>query len=60
VDTAGADDRLSFVHGRAFQVDAGIGLRVRVPGRSGVFRVDYARGLRDGARAWVIGWQENE
>jgi hypothetical protein len=59
-DAAAAGRRPAFAQGRAFQVDAGVGLRVRVPGRSGVFRVDYARGLRDGAHAWVIGWQAVE
>jgi hypothetical protein len=57
VDAARATDRPGFASGRAAQADAGIGLRVRVPGRSGVLHVDYARGLRDGERAWVVGWQ---
>jgi hypothetical protein len=56
-DAAAAGGRPPFARGHAFQVDAGAGLRVRVPGRSGLFRVDYARGLRDGAHAWIIGWQ---
>jgi hypothetical protein len=32
-------------------VDVGIGLRVAAPGRAGLLRVDWARGLRDGATA---------
>lgn len=32
-------------------VDAGVGARLAVPGISGVFRVDVAKGLRDGATA---------
>jgi hypothetical protein len=38
------------------EVDAGVGVRLRVPGRDGVLRVDYARGLRDGANALTVGW----
>ncbi len=57
VDAAAAGARPAFATGRAFQVDAGIGVRVRVPGRSGLFRVDYARGLRDGSHAVLVGWQ---
>jgi len=38
-------------------VDAGAGLRIRIPGISSSLRIDYARGLRDGAHAWTIGWQ---
>lgn len=43
----GSDSRL--------HVDAGVGLRVALPG-SGVVRIDYARGLRDGSSAVSIGW----
>lgn len=43
--------------GNPFEVDAGLGLRLRVPGRQGVLRVDVGRGIRDGARAFTIGWQ---
>ncbi|MEO8522070.1 MAG: C39 family peptidase [Acidobacteriota bacterium] len=39
----------------AGQVDAGVGLRIAVPG-AGVVRVDYARGLRERAGALSIGW----
>jgi Peptidase C39 family len=37
------------------QVDAGAGLRLGLPGAS-VFRIDIARGLRDGATALSVGW----
>jgi hypothetical protein len=39
------------------QVDVGLGLRIRVPGTSGTLRADVATGLRDGARAFTVGWQ---
>jgi hypothetical protein len=57
VDAAGARDRLSGTAGRASQVDVGAGVRLRLPGSDGTLRVDYARGLRDGAGAVTIGWQ---
>jgi hypothetical protein len=59
-DTAVAGRRPTFATGHAFQFDTGAGLRLRVPGRSGVLRIDWAHGLRDGADAWVVGWQVNE
>jgi predicted double-glycine peptidase len=59
-DVAAAGHRPVFATGRPSQVDAGVGVRIRVPGRSGTFRIDYARGVRDGARAWVVGWQAAE
>ncbi len=37
-------------------LDAGIGLRVRVPGE-GAMRIDYARGLDDGRQAVSVGWE---
>jgi hypothetical protein len=39
------------------QADVGFGLRLRMPGRQGILRVDVARGLRDGADALTLGWQ---
>ncbi|MQA30574.1 MAG: hypothetical protein GEU82_12195 [Luteitalea sp.] len=57
VDAAGASDRLPGAVGRARQVDAGVGLRVRLPGRDGTLRIDYARGLVDRADAVTVGWQ---
>lgn len=38
------------------QVDAGAGVRIKVPGAAGVLRVDVARGIRDGATALTFGW----
>jgi peptidase C39-like protein len=38
------------------QVDLGVGVRVKVPGSARVLRVDFARGLRDGATALTVGW----
>jgi outer membrane translocation and assembly module TamA len=38
------------------QVDAGFGLRIKIPGTPGVLRADVARGIRDGANALTIGW----
>jgi hypothetical protein len=43
--------------GDPFQVDAGFGLRLKVPGRLGILRVDVGRGIRDGADALTLGWQ---
>ena len=38
-------------------LDVGIGFRLGAPGRSGRFRADIARGLRDGAIAGSVGWE---
>ena len=38
------------------QVNLGAGVRVKVPGSARVLRVDFARGLRDGATALTVGW----
>jgi len=40
----------------AVQVDAGAGLRLRLPGQPGHLRLDVARGLRDGATSVSAGW----
>jgi hypothetical protein len=53
VDTARAERRLG--PGDAWEIDAGAGLRVSVPG-SGVLRIDVGAGLRDGATAFSIAW----
>lgn len=45
--TASFDTRL--------HVDAGVGLRVGIPG-AGVLRIDAARGVRDGRTAFSVGW----
>jgi peptidase C39-like protein len=42
--------------GSTIRVDAGVGLRVRLPGSERMFRVDVARGLADRATAVTIGW----
>jgi len=47
----------AFVDAAGEHIDAGVGLRLRVPGASGVLRVDAARGLRDRAAALSIAWQ---
>ena len=39
-------------------VDAGIGLRLRWPGRDAVLRLDFGHGLRDGRNTVSIGWGE--
>jgi len=39
------------------RLDAGIGMRLRVPGSGGVIRADFARGLSDGAHAFSVAWQ---
>jgi hypothetical protein len=43
--------------GAPAQLDVGVGIRVRVPGRAGTLRADVGHGLRDGANAFTIGWQ---
>lgn len=40
---------------RRFHIDAGIGLRLSVPG-AGALRIDLGKGLRDGATALSVGW----
>lgn len=57
VDASGAWRRLPGARGQSFQIDAGVGLRLRLPGRDATLRVDYGRGLRDGANAVTVGWQ---
>jgi hypothetical protein len=57
VDVAWAFDRVDGAVGKPFHIDAGAGLRLRVPGAEGVVRVDYAYGLRDGSRTMTAGWQ---
>lgn len=38
------------------QIDAGVGLRIKIPGTPGVLRADIAHGLHDGANALTFGW----
>lgn len=40
----------------AWQADAGLGLRVHLPGGAGALRLDVARGLRDRRHALSAGW----
>jgi len=54
VDAARAHQRALGLPDRS-EVDAGAGLRIGVPGGN-VLRIDLARGLRDGATAFSIGW----
>jgi len=54
-DAASATRRL--VPGTGSEVDAGVGLRLALPGAAGALRVDFARGLRDGRQALSAGWQ---
>ena len=37
-------------------VDAGVGLRVRIPGRAEVLRIDIAHGLRGGGATASVSW----
>lgn len=54
VDAAQAHQRAFGLRERS-EIDAGAGVRVAVPGGN-VLRIDLARGLRDGATAFSIGW----
>ncbi len=42
--------------GAPFQIDAGVGLRMRAA-TNGTLRIDFGRGLRDGSHAFTIAWQ---
>jgi hypothetical protein len=55
-DLAGASHRLRSAEG-PLQLDAGVGLRLRLPGRDKTLRVDYGRGIANGANALTVGWQ---
>jgi hypothetical protein len=37
--------------------DAGVGFRLALPGRRGLFSVDFAHGLRDGNNAVSVRWR---
>jgi hypothetical protein len=53
-DVAGASRRLEA--GDIVHVDAGVGIRLRLPGAgNGLVRADYARGLRDGRQTISVG-----
>ena len=57
VDIARAAHRAPSAAGEPFQVDAGVGLRVKTPGQKGSLRVDFGRGIHDGSHALTVGWQ---
>ncbi len=42
--------------GAAWHADAGLGLRLALPGKAGTLRVDVARGLRDATHVVSAGW----
>jgi len=56
IDAAQAQQRVFGLRDRS-EIDAGAGIRFAVPGGS-VLRIDLARGLRDGATAFSIGWTQ--
>jgi predicted double-glycine peptidase len=47
----------AFVDAAGEHIDAGAGLRVRMPGTPGLLRLDIAGGLRDGRTAFSVAWQ---
>ena len=47
----------AFVDATNRHVDAGVGLRFKLPGSRSVLRIDVARGVRDGATALSASWQ---
>jgi hypothetical protein len=47
----------AFIDTTQHDVDAGVGLRVKLPAAPGALRVDLARGLRDGRVALSAAWQ---
>jgi hypothetical protein len=56
-DTARAMKRSTGDDRMAWHVDAGVGVRIALPGSGGTTRVDVARGLRDGRVVLSAGWQ---
>jgi len=56
VDTARAWQRLSGLEASPLYVDAGVGIRVGVPGSDGGIRIDMAHGLRGGGTVLSAGW----
>jgi len=55
VDAARASQRLDPTRSPLF-ADAGLGLRVRTPGRAEAIRLDVAHGLRGGGATLSVGW----
>lgn len=60
VDAAQVWDGLGGLATSPFQVDAGVGLRFRLPSDAGAIRLDIARGLRDGQSAFSVGWSSSD
>jgi outer membrane translocation and assembly module TamA len=60
VDAAQAWNGLGGLEASPFQVDAGVGLRVRLPSDAGSVRLDVAHGLRDGNFAFSVGWSSSD
>jgi hypothetical protein len=56
VDVAAAGQRAAGAAGDPFQIDAGVGIRLRAPGQRGTLRVDVGHGVRDGHNALTLGW----
>jgi hypothetical protein len=56
VDAARASGGVDAAAPPAWNVDAGVGLRLHLFQRGGVARFDVARGLRDGRMALSVGW----
>src|SRR5205823_318215 len=52
-----ATGTIAVIGGGPFQIDAGAGIRLKVPGQKGTFRADFGRGIRDSAHALTVGWQ---
>ncbi|MGH8189565.1 MAG: hypothetical protein ACREUC_23625, partial [Steroidobacteraceae bacterium] len=54
VDAARTSGRIA--GGSRTDIDAGAGIRLALPGRTGLFRLDVAHGLRDGRNALSVSW----
>jgi predicted double-glycine peptidase len=59
VDTARAWSGLAGPGASPLEVDAGVGLRLKVSQRGDTARIDVARGLRDGGTVLSIGWSSS-
>ena len=57
VDVARAWDRVDSGTRGSLVIDAGAGIRIRLPGKRAMLRVDYGHGFRDSADALTFGWQ---
>jgi hypothetical protein len=47
----------AFVDATSRHADTGVGLRLKLPGSASPLRIDFARGIRDGAAALSFSWQ---